>query len=274
MATQAGTEQMAETDPLLRDSYHEQERRKYTGICASCQWFQDSPQQRWKFGFLLLFALLTPLWILLRLNETLTADIASGAVAFTLACYAANHFRLLLGLKSEIDEVVLLNKKHKAETQLLQHTVSYLQSTREELDGITGQLRQTHLLYQANLRKFKVLDERLRQFGHDSGAGIERLQAMSEHVADSFKKELFQHERNILMRVQEIMEFKDKEAGISESEYDLFLDALPNHYEARFRELGEFEVVSGGDGNINYQQFVELCDKFARDEAIHEYIVW
>ena len=79
---------------------------KRTGICAPCQWFKESPMTRWTFAVMLLFGCLTPIWIIIRATGTLTGDILSGLCAFILACYGANHFRVLLGLKEQVHEYV------------------------------------------------------------------------------------------------------------------------------------------------------------------------
>ena len=43
---------------------------------------------------------------------------------------------------------------------------------------------------------------------------------MSASVQKSIQKELVQHERNILLTVQDALEFKDNKSGLTEDEYD------------------------------------------------------
>ena len=97
-----------ETAPLLTGETRLTEdapppKPKYTGICQSCKWFRDDPWNRWPFMMMLIAAFLTPIWILTRASgSSLSADIISGVFAALFACYAANHFRIVLGLKNQV----------------------------------------------------------------------------------------------------------------------------------------------------------------------------
>merc|ERR1712129_411868 len=186
---------------------------KRVGICASCQWFKESPMTRWTFAIMLLFAVLTPIWIIIRATGSLTGDILSGLCAFILACYGANHFRILLGLKEQVDRFGKNNKAMKAENAQMKMEVNKLSKAQEELGATADRLNQTTKSYQENISKFKALDEKLGKLADDNIAGLEKLQEMSATVQDSIQKELVQHQRDILMRVQETMEFGDDKEG-------------------------------------------------------------
>ena len=100
MALRPGDDRGDAGDSMLEKDVQKQE---FTGICQSCLWFKQSPLRRWTFGVMLLFALLTPIWLIIRATGTLTGDILSGLAGFILACYGANHFRILLGLKEQVN---------------------------------------------------------------------------------------------------------------------------------------------------------------------------
>ena len=112
--------------------------------------------------------------------------------------------------------------------------------------------------------------------GDDNIAGLEKLQEMSKQVQDSIQKELVQHQRDILMRVQESMEFGDDKEGLSLDEYKKFIDALPANFQDRFKGMDKdgnddygFSEVAGDDGEIDMDEFTKLCDDFALENAKH-----
>ena len=91
---------------------------------------------------------------------------------------------------------------------------------------------------------------------------------MSATVQDSIKKELVQHERDILHQVQEAMEFGDDQDGLTEDEYNRFIAALPKTFRQRFENMGQtFKEIAGDDGVLDMDEFTELADKFALLEA-------
>lgn len=99
MSLRAGEDRGDAGDSMLQKDIKKQE---FTGICQSCQWFKAKPLQRWTFGVMLLFAILTPLWLILKATSGATGDVLAGLLGIILACYAANHFRILLGLKEQV----------------------------------------------------------------------------------------------------------------------------------------------------------------------------
>merc|ERR1719145_209039 len=109
--------------------------------------------------------------------------------------------------------------------------VNKLSRAQQELGATADRLKETTKSYAENISKFKALDEKLSNLADDNIAGLEKLQEMSKTVQDSIQKELVQHQRDILMRVQESMEFGDDKEGMSEDEYNRFVAALPRNFQ-------------------------------------------
>eukprot|EP00484_Ammonia_sp_Unknown_P022659 CAMPEP_0197025802 /NCGR_PEP_ID=MMETSP1384-20130603/6021_1 /TAXON_ID=29189 /ORGANISM="Ammonia sp." /LENGTH=269 /DNA_ID=CAMNT_0042454373 /DNA_START=88 /DNA_END=897 /DNA_ORIENTATION=- len=253
-----------DNDSML--SKKDQQKPEYSGVCASCQWFKANPMRRWTFAVMLLFAILCPIWLIIRATGTLTGDILSGLCGLALACYGANHFRILLGLKEQVDKYASLNNQMKQENAAMRTEVDKLGRAREQLDRTANELQNTTKAYAENIEKFRALDERLSKLSGDNIAGLEKLQEMSKKVQDSVQKELVQHERDILMKVQEAMEFGDDKEGLSEDEYNKFVSALPDTFQARFESVN-FADVAGDDGVLDFEEFTQMADQFALLEA-------
>merc|ERR1719229_405527 len=193
------------------------------------------------------------------MTGSLTGDILSGVAALILALYGANHFRILLGLKEQVDKYARNNKAMKEENVQIKREVSKLSKASEELSGVSIQLSATTKSYKENISKFKALDERLSKLADDNIAGLEKLQEMTKTVQDSIQKELVQHQRDIVMRVQETMEFGDDQEGMSKEEYDRFVGALPAAYQAVFNKQ-DFNQMAGDDGNMDLKEFTKMID--------------
>mmetsp|Transcript_41225 Transcript_41225/g.67816 ORF Transcript_41225/g.67816 Transcript_41225/m.67816 type:complete len:272 (-) Transcript_41225:202-1017(-) len=254
--------------PLLAgDNNSKEEKAKYTGICASCQWFKANPIGNWKFGLLLLFGFLTPVWAAVRfVSRDMTGDILAGVFGLILALFGASHFRTLLNLKEQVDRYAGLNNTFKHENMALDAEVNKLRMAQQQLSSAANDLRTTTKGYKENVQKMKQLDEQLHSMSSDSIQGLEQIQQMSKFVQDSFTKELEQNERNILFTVQEAMELKDNSDGLSEQEYQNFVSALPQSFQARFRTIS-FAEKSGDDGTLDIDEFKNLCDEFAKQQA-------
>jgi len=216
---------------------------------------------------MLLFAILCPIWIIMRATGGLTADIVSGVAGFILACYGANHFRILLGLKEQVDKFRKNNRAFRKENGALKVEVSKLTKATEELTGVVAGLQRLQKSHEENISKMKSIQEKLSRFGEDSVEGISKLKEMTEYVNNAVVKELRQHERDVLQKVRDGIEFRDNEDGLSEDEYLQFLEALPANYKRKFQALGDFAKLAGDDGNMDVEEFAQLCDRFADEVA-------
>eukprot|EP00483_Globobulimina_turgida_P000508 UN00508 len=156
----AGDDGGNDEDSMLNKSRTKTER---SGICQSCQWFKENPLRRWKFAVFLLFTVLTLVWLILRVTASLTGDLLAGVCALVLACYGANHFRILLGLKEQVDKFSKNNRHFKVENAGLKMEVSKLSKAQEELGSTADRLKATTKGYEENISKFKVLDSKLSE---------------------------------------------------------------------------------------------------------------
>ena len=81
--------------------------------------------------------------------------------------------------------------------------------------------------------------------------------------------QLIQHEREILNKVFDHLEFKDDKEGLTKEEFEKFWHQMPTSYNERWRKTGfTFEDIAGDDGVLDYSEFAEMCDKFAEQEGI------
>merc|ERR1719433_1400798 len=185
-------------------------------------------------------------------------------VSIVMALMCANHFRTLLGLKERVQELARNNVEMKSENALLTSTVSKLSKKQEELAAVNADLMETSQQYKANIRRFQEIDEKLKTLGDDNIVGLENLREMSKNVMGSLKKELIQHQRDILRTTHEAFEFGDDNEGMNKEEYERFLKALPDDFRGRFESMGRtFEDIAGDDGVIDLDEFTAPADQFS-----------
>merc|ERR1719233_2184127 len=152
----------------------------------------------------------------------------------------------------------------RSQNARLKAAVDKLSKQQAELSAINADLMETSNEYKKNIAKFSEIDNKLKTLGDDNIAGLETLREMSTTVIGSLKKELIQHERDILRTAHQSFELSgDAEEGMNKEEYERFLAALPEEFRLRFQNMGKtFEEIAGDDGVIDLDEFTKLCDDF------------
>eukprot|EP01083_Nonionella_stella_P016101 45025_1 len=258
------------SDRLLikKTDYSPPKPEKRTGFCAPCQWFKEAPLTRWEFALFLSFSVLAIVWCLVRVTGQLAADVLAGLCGIVLAIHGSHHFRILLGLKEEVTRLGVNNKDFRLQNSQLRTEVHKLSQAQEQLSAVEARLKETTKQHAENIEKFKQLDKKLQGISGDNIEAITNLQKMSGFVRSSLEDELIQHERSILMKVMEHMEFRNEEEGLNHEEWDRLISALPLSFQRRFSAMDEsFDDIAGDSGIICIDKFKELADRFAEEEA-------
>jgi len=246
------------------------EKKRAGGCKGACQWYMEKPLARWPFLLFLIFAAATVVWMIMYLAGGTTGYIVAGISAIIMAGYGANHFRLLLGLKEEVDKMAKLNKEFKQENAALRQEVDKLTRARIQLQTVEGELRDSNQRLKTNLVKFRELDENLKNLSGNNLEGLKKLQSQSKAVMDRWRESLIKNEKTILNKVYDKFELKDGSPDMSEEEFNSFLDALPTEYRKRFQAMGKtFDELAGDDKMLQYDEFTRLVDIWA-EQVVNE----
>merc|ERR1719229_2180666 len=249
---------------------HEAPPKRAGGICAPWKWFLEKPLQRKSFIMFLIPAALTVVWLIMFITSvgSATAYILAGVSAIIMSALGANHFRILLALKKEVDNLSKLNQRFREENMALQQEVDKLGRAREQLSSVEAGLKESNRKLKENVEKFRKLDENLKKLADSNIEGLEKLQKSSAQVMKTMQENLIRHEKQILMKVFDHLEMKDKKDGLSEEEFDNFWTQMPASYVQRWNAMNTtFEKISGDDGVLDYDEFRRLVDQFAEEEA-------
>merc|ERR1712154_406211 len=92
-----------------------------------------------------------------------TAYILAGVAAVVMSGYGANHFRILLGLKEQVDKMASLNREFRVENAALQQEVDKLKRARVQLSSVEAGLKESNRKLKENVEKFRQLDNNLKK---------------------------------------------------------------------------------------------------------------
>merc|ERR1712150_339539 len=184
-----------------------------------------------------------------------------GVSAIIMSALGANHFRILLALKKEVDNLSKLNQRFREENMALQQEVDKLGRAREQLSSVEAGLKESN-------RKLKENVEKFRKLADSNIEGLEKLQKSSQQVMKTMQENLIRHEKQILMKVFDHLDLKGKTDGLTKEEFENFWTQMPSSYVQRWEKMGKtFEDIAGDDGVLDYDEFRGLCDRFAEEEA-------
>jgi len=233
------------------------------------EWFKEKPLQRWPFLLFFVFFALTFIWLFIYLSAGITGCALAAAFAVVMSLYGANHFRLLLGLKEEVDKMDKLNQSFRAENAQLRQEVDKLSRARENLTNVEIKLKESNAKLKENLEKFRELDKNLKQLSGSNIQGLEKLQSSCEAVMNRWKESLIKHEKTLLNKVFDEFEMSDNKPDMSKEEFDQFIKALPPSYQDRWKKMNTtFEELAGEDNIMQYDEFRKLVDRWAEEEAL------
>merc|ERR1712154_608259 len=121
-----------------------------------------------------------------------------------------------------------------------------------QLSSVEAGLKESNRKLKENVEKFRKLDENLKKLADSNIEGLEKLQKSSEQVMKTMQENLIRHEKQ----------------GLSKAEFEDFWAQMPNSYMERWKRMGQtFEDIAGDDGVLDYDEFRQMVDGFAEQEA-------
>ena len=85
---------------------------------------------------------------------------------------------------------------------------------------------------------------------------------------NSMQQSLIRSEKSILHSVYDNLEWDNNMKGLSREQFEMFWKKLPPSYYKRWLNLGKtFEEIAGDDEILDYNQFIQMVDQFAKQEA-------
>lgn len=244
--------------------------KKDYGKCGMWKWYAEAPMKRFRFLIFFICGCLTIIWLLMFAASPDDAGsyIFAGVIVIIMSLWAVAHFRLLTKLTNQVDKLYNLNKAFSDENRKLRKDVMTLSKTEKHLSGVQHQIKNLNVKLKENIMKFQELDKNLRTISNSNIKGIEKIQKKSRMVMDSMQQSLVRSEKSILHSVYDNLEWDNNMKGLSRQQFDMFWKKLPRSYYKRWLNLGKtFEQLAGENGILDYKEFTQMVDEFAKQEA-------
>eukprot|EP01084_Bolivina_argentea_P020842 38712_1 len=189
---------------------------------------------------------------------------ASGIFAMLLCIYAFYHFKILFGLRQEINNTHRLNTDFMKQNIELKTDVNRLESAGNELQKTCNKLHEIHTKQRENNEKFKMMQTNMRAANLDSIKGIFEIRKKINKYSDSWTTSLHSKQRKVFVSLFERFENKHSNIynGMCKEEFDELCALLPNEYKERFGRLGTFTKLANNKSYINYKDFECCLDLF------------
>mmetsp|Transcript_14713 Transcript_14713/g.13201 ORF Transcript_14713/g.13201 Transcript_14713/m.13201 type:complete len:279 (+) Transcript_14713:45-881(+) len=244
--------------------------KKDYGRCGMWKWYGEAPMKRFRFLIFFICGCVTVIWLLMfaAKPDEPGSYIFAGIICILMSLWAVAHFRLLTKLTNQVDKLYHLNLDFSAENRKLRKDVMTLSKTEKHLSGVQHRIGSLNKKLKANIMKFQELDKNLRTISDSNIKGIEKIQKKSRMVMDSMNQSLVRSEKSILHSVYDNLEWDNNMKGLSKQQFDMFWKKLPRSYYKRWLNLGKsFEDLAGDNGILDYKEFTQMVDDFAKKEA-------
>jgi len=185
--------------------------------------------------------------------------------------------------KIEKDQLALANDSFREEIGELEQTTGELNQAKEQFEYNNGELKkQMDRLTEANesmtgnltrlTQQTDELENEYKQFqqiqisiqkyaaqnGLEMSAALERQNEMFGKLERVMKDNAF----TLLQQIATDMEFRDTNEGMTEIEYDGWINRLPTRFKEMLQEKGiTFAQFAGPDGVMDYEEMTTLIDQ-------------
>merc|ERR1712013_687131 len=166
------------------------------------------------------------------------------------------------------------NDKFGYEIDQLRDTRNDLKSTTKGIFYEVGKLQQDSKELDESLQQFDQLRKDLAEIA-EKNEGIGYLVDDINGQMDAMTEVISNNERASLLSIYYEVSTRDREEGLSESEYDRFLGRLNLKTKKYFEECGTFHDIAGDDDIIDLREFEALLDEVIgkqEQEFIKEHI--
>ena len=112
---------------------------------------------------------------------------------------------------------------------------------------------------QASLHEYDQLKQELEEICGDNQDLNDMINDING-MCSGIKAAVVQNQRSHILQIYYSVQFKDKDQGLSKSEYKRFRAKLDKETRARFDKRGNFETLSGVDHVIDLAEFQDILE--------------
>ena len=221
------------TTPELR------KRKKKVKNNKSCKdwwiWYWSNPVDNLSFAHFFVMFLLCPILSIFWLMDNDSCFIIAGSIGLFMSIYAFRKFRILIGLKREINKYKELNLKFKKDNIKLQKEVDRVLLAHKELKKTKKRITRANQRHRDNLRAFESIQVDMKLAGTKQVNGMTNVHHKAVTMKQSWRDELLSKERELLHSAFERFENAgDRTDGVTHDEFRRFSKLLPKRYSKRY----------------------------------------
>eukprot|EP00485_Elphidium_margaritaceum_P023101 CAMPEP_0202711592 /NCGR_PEP_ID=MMETSP1385-20130828/23347_1 /ASSEMBLY_ACC=CAM_ASM_000861 /TAXON_ID=933848 /ORGANISM="Elphidium margaritaceum" /LENGTH=381 /DNA_ID=CAMNT_0049371345 /DNA_START=74 /DNA_END=1219 /DNA_ORIENTATION=- len=235
-----------------------------------CEWLRTDTLHKLRYSYFMVAVFIPPIVAILYyvFDESKLIYVIIGIYGCLTSLYAMNHFRLLIGLRNNIDNLQALNSTFKYERTAINVSVHELQKGRYLLQDTQQKLHENNVRMMETLQSFEALQHQMRTLNVANVEQISEIGQKSQTLREKLYGNTFFQHRQILWGIFDRIERLGNVKGITRQEYNEFERLLPEQHRGRFQRTGGFDGLlrmSGSQGRdyIDADDFTQALDVYA-----------
>lgn len=164
----------------------------------------------------------------------------------------------------QIDRFKGENRKYESELEVLKTSKNKLSSQVRGIQENVQKLNKNVDELNDTMNQYDQLKKDLEEIAGDNKDLNDMINQINGMYA-GMKAAVVQNQRSSILDIFYDVQFKDKDSGLSSSEYKRFKSRLDKETRTRFEKYGSFEQLSGIDNVIDLAEFQDLLEQILLD---------
>ena len=130
------------------------------------------------------------------------------------------------------------------------------------MEDTVSNLKNSNDTLNSELLELNSLRKNLEKFAQENKSDFMKVLKDINSSFDRLEQITKDNERVLIARIAQDLEFLDSKEGMSEDEYERFINRLPNNLKNKFNKLGynSFKKVAGDNNLVDYREIKEIIN--------------
>lgn len=175
--------------------------------------------------------------------------------------------------EGEVEELKQVNQQLTGTKDQFEHQnkeldeqLEKLNTANESLKGSLSSLKEQTDNLEGQLKQFEELQDAIGKYAEKNNTDMSEALAKQTEMFDTLKTLMSDNAQTLLNQVATDLEYADNEEGMTEEEYNKWVERIP----ARFRKIMDqrgitFEQFAGEDRNMDYKEMADLIEELMKE---------
>eukprot|EP01083_Nonionella_stella_P035248 96250_1 len=239
-----------------------------TSISNWWKWYWQQPTARLPFLYFVLTLCSVPALSTFWWMDQDSAFILSGVIGICIFMYAIHRFRILIGLKKQINKYKELNLEFKKDVLAVKAELARVRNAHSNLRKTKHRITRANANNRKNLNRFELISKNMQIVGEKQAKGMTNIHETALEMKTSWRHELLTNERALLHSAYARFETTGhRDDGVTYDQFIKLSRMLPKRYSKRFRRMGTFDTFAHGGSVIDFRMFTNAIDLYATMEV-------